>query len=429
MTLFLLAAAGGVWLWRMTAALGSYDPNFIIPLLQSCYIAFATISYVPPVPYHAPTLRAYAPHLRGGGCPCARSHCAHPLRPSSAVRDSLAGVCVCSGGVFFKEFEPMSIVDPNADNFLDTIFIRWPIFIVGLLTMLLGLYGLFAAGTAGAADDPGSMSTPSNESLRDRAYSSEAGDTLPEMTTTNFTSLAIDPPFSPGGAPSMGETSSTSRVSFAASEVSVESPRHPHMAAMRERASSRSSMMVAMAKPSMQRQMTTGSMAEVLHHNRLSRAILTESLNGADIGQGGGHGSVLLAPVSFVSPSMTPNRKSMSNPASFNFGSPSKRDSWSRRDSTDRTSEASAVSAPGEDSPRAFQLQPMGDTSPKRSSLYRVTTGDKLDIKPATPPAATTPPAEAATPAPAVAATAPPAADAADAAADNRDKEETAEKI
>ena len=40
----MLAASGGIWLNRLTAALGLYDPNFIIPLLQSCYIAFATIS-------------------------------------------------------------------------------------------------------------------------------------------------------------------------------------------------------------------------------------------------------------------------------------------------------------------------------------------------------------------------------------------------
>ena len=67
MTLIMLTAFGGIWLWRMTAALGLYDPNFIIPLLQSCYIAFATIS----------------------------------------------------GGVFFQEFEAMANVDPNAPNFLD----------------------------------------------------------------------------------------------------------------------------------------------------------------------------------------------------------------------------------------------------------------------------------------------------------------------
>ena len=42
--LFILGAAGGIWLGRMQSALGMYDPAFIIPLLQSNYILCATIS-------------------------------------------------------------------------------------------------------------------------------------------------------------------------------------------------------------------------------------------------------------------------------------------------------------------------------------------------------------------------------------------------
>jgi drug/metabolite transporter (DMT)-like permease len=43
-TLVLLAACGALWLHRLNTALKTYDPMFIIPLLQSQYILCATIS-------------------------------------------------------------------------------------------------------------------------------------------------------------------------------------------------------------------------------------------------------------------------------------------------------------------------------------------------------------------------------------------------
>jgi len=83
MTLFLLAAAGGIWLRQSVAALSLYEANFIIPMLQANYIVFATIS----------------------------------------------------GGVFFQEFGQM-----RADAW------RWPLFAGGIFTMVCGLGGLFSAG-------------------------------------------------------------------------------------------------------------------------------------------------------------------------------------------------------------------------------------------------------------------------------------------
>lgn len=42
--LLLLFLSGGVWLHRLSTALGKYDPLFIIPMLQSNYILFSTIT-------------------------------------------------------------------------------------------------------------------------------------------------------------------------------------------------------------------------------------------------------------------------------------------------------------------------------------------------------------------------------------------------
>ena len=43
-TIVLLASCGALWLYRLNLALASYDPLFIIPLLQSQYILCATLS-------------------------------------------------------------------------------------------------------------------------------------------------------------------------------------------------------------------------------------------------------------------------------------------------------------------------------------------------------------------------------------------------
>lgn len=43
-TIVLLASCGALWLYRLNLALATYDPLFIIPLLQSQYIVCATLS-------------------------------------------------------------------------------------------------------------------------------------------------------------------------------------------------------------------------------------------------------------------------------------------------------------------------------------------------------------------------------------------------
>ena len=43
-TLVLLAGCGVLWIHRLNKALKTYDPLFIIPLLQSQYIVCATLS-------------------------------------------------------------------------------------------------------------------------------------------------------------------------------------------------------------------------------------------------------------------------------------------------------------------------------------------------------------------------------------------------
>ena len=270
-TLFMLAASGGIWLNRLTAALGLYDPNFIIPLLQSCYIAFATIS----------------------------------------------------GGVFFQEFVTM-IQD----------WWRWPLFALGLCTMLLGLCGLFVAGmraadAKAASEKAGGPPSGPPAIVLVESNSSEARDTLhalPEASGPYSPNYANDP--ASQSAESASPTLESARTASSRSRVSFRSehadgpPQTPsdRPSMMRERSSSRSLVAFEERRPTMNKQMTTGSIAEVIFHSRMSRAAINESLGGAQVGQSSG---------ALFRPSITP-RKSVS-------GGP--RDSWSRRGSDRRGSD------------------------------------------------------------------------------------------
>lgn len=302
MTLFLLAACGGIWLNRSVAALGLYDPNFIIPLLQSSYIVFATIS----------------------------------------------------GGVFFQEFNAMSS-EPW----------RWPVFIGGLVVMLFGLYGLFVAGfRAGKAKEQEMMSkiaTPSRSpelpwetpaaasavqyddspkgcytpnyggaDAADQRNSSEsrsegeAADQLGELTTP--AAAAGSRPAS--GAPSTG----TSRVSFKPGEcgasggsgsacgLQTPAPRRSSSGRCGElsrtsssggrsgssRASSRGLSVYQESVSNAAKSTPTGSLAEVLAQRRESKRLLSQAVGSASGGERFmSRGSI------FHRPSMTPQRKSL----------------------------------------------------------------------------------------------------------------------
>ena len=346
MTLFLLAGAGGVWLNRSVAALALYDPNFIIPLLQSNYIVWATIS----------------------------------------------------GGVFFQEFAAMSS-DPW----------RWPLFAGGLLVMLIGLYGLFVAGSRSqdlatleakavnaAPATPAAASAGSSHMINlqldlpsvtvalepeEQEEAAAADPTPPKYYTPNYNSAdatggppsaaaAVKSPTSgssnPGRVsfackanPNSAERSSSiharspssgsnpGRVSFAckanpnSAERSSSSkprpadldagPRTPDRAsrtppdgAMRSgtgsRGSTRGSAYYKEALPSVQKFTPTGSLAEVFAQSRDSRRLLQTAVGGG--AQFEPRGSV------FVRPSATPPR-----PARGGSALDSTRSSWYRESS------------------------------------------------------------------------------------------------
>ena len=337
MVLFLLGSAGGIWLNRSIAALGLYNPNFIIPLLQSNYIAFATIS----------------------------------------------------AGVYFQEFSTMS-----RDVW------RWPVFAGGLSTMLLGLYGLFRAGQAQeakkAAEPPSSphpKSIPIGSGLAvvaideassisvmaDAASSPEASVATPVAAPEPAAAAEWSVQSAPAaiaGAPtpiltpgelgsgradsvesmaSVGSVGSRSRISFA--EGSLQTPSgtqrrssasgnntySPHPHSLRERSSSRSRMELERHRPALQRQMTTGSVAELIVQQRLSKALMRESLNGQEIRQSSGY---------FSRPSSTPgggtsraSQKSASGSASSGLGSERGSFASSRRGSEDDQGAAAAAAA------------------------------------------------------------------------------------
>ena len=79
------------WLYRLNAALGKYDPLFIIPLLQASYIVLATLAggiyfqefetlewwqvMMPLPPHHTPPARPSVPHPTPTPTPIA-----HPTR-------------------------------------------------------------------------------------------------------------------------------------------------------------------------------------------------------------------------------------------------------------------------------------------------------------------------------------------------------------
>jgi hypothetical protein len=292
MTLFMLAATGGIWLNRSIAALGLYNPNFIIPLLQSNYILFATIS----------------------------------------------------GGVFFQEFAPMS-AEPW----------RWPVFATGISVMLLGLYGLFVAGMRARKaqeDKEGKLMQRRAEtkeainaglaSIDEAGATAEGGeDTFDDSYTTNYrpdrtpsgataAEGAGGAPETPGGGltlPRAGSGASGGvaplstpeggskggRVSFAVgtSPGGTTTPMHPASFALgRERASSRSRLNYMSALPEVEKtQIVGGSYAEIMHQRRVSRKIVNDSA-GVDA-------SAFQANM-FSRPSVTPRRSRAA----------SKRDSW-----------------------------------------------------------------------------------------------------
>ena len=275
----------------------------------------------------------------------------------------------------------MANVDPNAPNFLDRYPLRWPLFGCGLLTMLLGLYGLSVAGggadpmlSAGGDKPDAAAAPPSNldrvDSTAGGDEANQAEDTVPELSFPSPRSPAVSRASSRGGVSFRDDVGGEPRT-----------PAHPAALSPGSRASSRSSMAIQAAAPVMQRQSlqhsVSGSFAEVLFHNRMSKAILNESLNGADVGQN----NDLAFGQSFMRPSMTPVRKSMAR-ASTSPTKASDRSSWSRRGSSEAVVDTTL--APGE-APAAIEMPaivPKALSSPKRNSLYRITTVDKLPAEP-----------------------------------------------
>lgn len=314
MTLFMLAAAGGFWLNRSIAALGLYDPNFIIPLLQSSYIVFTTIS----------------------------------------------------SGVFFQEFAPMA-----------NEWWRWPLFISGLGVMLCGLYGLFSAGqkaqaaheeelttrranahgkvplpggvdlaNSRAGDDDEERDKCSDLSSRDQAgtYATNYGGppgVAPSRQGTfgSESGVAIGPEAEDrwaaarqhsregsrersgtGLSPHASERNSSARDD-GCSTPRTPVPVHPHHLTTRDRSASRSRMAFEVQRTQLDKQLTSGTFAEVLHRSRLSKNVLDSSFGDVDVGQSANAAI-------FYRPAATP-RKSVSA-----------RDSWtssSRRHSGDHS--------------------------------------------------------------------------------------------
>ena len=112
--LVLLSVTGIFWLYRMNQSLGLYDPLFIIPLLQSSYILFGVIS----------------------------------------------------GGIFFEEFAGLHNGPAGMGG--------WPLFVLGMLSILSGLY-LIAPRTEEPAPSPHGM-RPKNIRISRREEDAEADD-------------------------------------------------------------------------------------------------------------------------------------------------------------------------------------------------------------------------------------------------------------
>lgn len=83
--LVLLFLSGGLWLNRLSAALGKYDPLFIIPMLQSNYILFSTVTggiffqVRPPPPF--PPWPASSPHRPSASASLGLPLLPHPWPP------------------------------------------------------------------------------------------------------------------------------------------------------------------------------------------------------------------------------------------------------------------------------------------------------------------------------------------------------------
>ena len=301
MTLFLLAACGGIWLNRSVAALGLYDPNFIIPLLQSSYIVFATISGgVFFQEFNAMSSEPWRwPSSSGGSSSCS-SACTASSSPASVQARRGAG-----------DDEQDRDAQPFAGASMGTP----------------------AAASAVQYDDsPNGCYTPNygGADAADQRNSSEsrsegeAADQLGELTTP--AAAAGSRPAS--GAPSTG----TSRVSFKPGEcgasggsgsacgLQTPAPRRSSSGRCGElsrtsssggrsgssRASSRGLSVYQESVSNAAKSTPTGSLAEVLAQRRESKRLLSQAVGSASGGERFmSRGSI------FHRPSMTPQRKSL----------------------------------------------------------------------------------------------------------------------